>query len=317
MKYFYFPVVVILYIIILSGCGFLSPETKESTKEIPRKFGATYMTMNNPYFEVLNDSIKEVVEANGDILITRDPAQDQEKQNLQVLDMIEEGVDAIFINPADWKDVEPALNACQEAGIPVFNVDTYVYNMEYVVSTIISDNYNAGVQCAKDVMSKKTHAKIVVLNHPNMNSIIDRVNGFINTIGQNENYEIVRIESAGAELEIAMEIMDQIIDSGVEFDVVMGGNDPTALGALAALQLNNIDKNILIYGVDGSPDGKVMIQEGLLEGSSAQRPITIGRTAAEVAYSYFNGNEVDKKIVVPVTLITKENLDEFDITGWQ
>ena len=100
----------------------------------PMKFGATYMTMNNPYFKVLNEGIKEVVESNGDILITRDPAQDQKKQNNQILEMLEEGVKAIFLNPVDWKGVEPALKACYEAEVPVFNIDTLVYDYSYVVS---------------------------------------------------------------------------------------------------------------------------------------------------------------------------------------
>lgn len=305
---------------LMIGCSKNHPIEKgqsDSSLHKPRKIGATYMTMNNPYFEVLNDSIKEVVEANGDILITRDSAQDQEKQNLQVQDMIDEGVVAIIINPADWKDAEPALIACKKAGIPVFNVDTYVYNSEYVVSTIVSDNYDAGVQCAKDVMAKRDRANIVVLNHPQMNSIIERVRGFLDTILEDEDYKVVVQESAGAELEVAMDVMSLIIHDGIEFDVVMGGNDPTALGALAALQLNNMDKGILIYGVDGSPDGKAMIREGHLEGSSAQRPMSIGTITAETIYAYLNGEEVEHKIVVPVTLITKENLDEFDIAGWQ
>lgn len=58
----------------------------------PLKFGATYMTMNNPYFTALNESIRQVVESNGDILITRDPSQDQERQNAQIQEMLDEGV---------------------------------------------------------------------------------------------------------------------------------------------------------------------------------------------------------------------------------
>jgi ribose transport system substrate-binding protein len=283
----------------------------------PKKFGATYMTMNNPYFHVVNDSIKEVVEANGDFLITRDPAVDQEKQNSQIYEMIEEGVEAIFLNPVDWKAVEPALIACKEANIPVFNVDTLVYNTEYVVSIIASDNYNAGVQCAKDMMEKLDSANIVILDQPIINSITQRMQGFTDTIQGNKNFKVVVREAARGELEVAMEVMNQIIESGVDFDVVMGGNDPTALGAVAALESQHMEKDILIYGVDGSPDGKMMIQEGYLEGTSAQMPSMMGTIAAEVAYAYLNGEAIEEYIVVPVTLITKDNLDDFTVDGWQ
>ncbi len=304
------------FTVMIYGCTAFR-DVKTIYSGFPRKFGATYMTMNNPYFDVLNDGIKEVVEANGDFLITRDPAQDQEKQNSQIYEMIELGVAAVFLNPVDWKEVNPALIACREAGIPVFNVDTHVYDTEYVVSVIASDNYNAGVQCAQDMMSKLDSADIVILDQPIINSITQRIKGFTDTIRGNKNYNVILQEAAGGELEIAMEVMNRIIDSGVTFEVVMGGNDPTAIGAVAALESRHVDKKILIYGVDGSPDGKMMIKEGYLEGTSAQQPSVIGTIAAEVAYDYLNKEEVKENIVVPVTLITKDNLDDFTIDGWQ
>jgi ribose transport system substrate-binding protein len=275
------------------------------------------MTMNNPFFVVMNDSIAEVVESNGDILITRDPAQDQEKQNSQIQEMIDEGVSAIFLNPADWKAVKPALIACKEAGIPVFNIDTHVYDDEYVVSIIASDNYLAGVQCAKDMMKNMKSADIVILNCPQMHSIRQRVQGFKDTIARNDNYKIITEESGEGELEISLVVMGSIIQSGINFNVVMGGNDPSALGALAALQQNHMDEEVTIYGVDGSPDGKNMIKEGFLEGTSAQRPMEIGTTAAKMAYQFLDGRSINKNVIIPVTLITKENLDNFDIDGWQ
>ena len=53
--------------LFFSGCA----KEQDQKKHI---FGATYMTRNNPYFDVLNDEIAEGVEANGDKLIVRDRA---------------------------------------------------------------------------------------------------------------------------------------------------------------------------------------------------------------------------------------------------
>lgn len=310
----------ILMVLALGGCtGKVETGSGETgrTAYKPLKFGATYMTMNNPYFIALNDSIREVVEGNGDILITRDPAQDQERQNAQIQEMIDEGVVAIFANPVDWKLITPALKACREAGIAVFNVDTDVQEKKYVVSVIQSDNYQAGVQCAQDMMHKKDSAKIVIMNHYNIKSTTQRVQGFLDTIEPYPQYEVVDTKVTTSELEVSMEVMNQILETDLEFDVVLGGNDPTALGALAALQLNHVEKPTLIYGIDGSPDSKAMIQQGYLEGTSAQKPIEMGRIAANAAYDYLQGKKIDKNIVVDVTLITRSNLNEFDIDGWQ
>lgn len=316
IKYTIFMKTIVLLVLLFIGCSILQDAPNYQDKK-PRKFGATYMTMNNPYFDILNDGIKEVVEANGDILITRDPAVDQQKQNEQIYEMIEEGVVAIFLNPVDWIEVEPALIACKEAKIPVFNVDTEVYNTENVVSVIASDNYNAGVQCANDMMSKLPKADIVILDQPIINSITKRVQGFKDTIEGNENYRVVVQKAAKGELEVAMGVMNEILNSGISFDVVMGGNDPTAIGAIAALESRHMDKEVLIYGVDGSPDGKMMIKEGYLEGTSAQQPSVIGRISAQVAYDYLGGKDIDENIIVPVFLITKDNLENYTIDGWQ
>lgn len=282
------------------------------------KFGATYMQMNNPYFEDMNSHLEELVEVNGDILICRDPSQNQEKQNQQIEEMIADDVDGIFLNPVNYETVKPALLACKEAGIPVFCIDTKVYDEEYVAFCVLSDNYDAGVQCAKDMMKKRDSAKIIILDSPGTYSIQQRVAGFMDTIAGNDNYQIVLQEVGNGELEVSMDIMNQIIETGTEFDVVLGGNDPTALGILAALQMNQMqDKGILIYGIDGSPDGKVMINEGYLEGSSAQHPLEMAEIAVDMAYDYMEGKETEPLVIVPVTLITLDNIDDFDLAGWQ
>ena len=66
----------------LTGCR--AAEVVEGEHD-PRIFGATYMTRNNPYFDVLHEAIENVVEGNGDIVISRNPCQDQEKQNVSCI----------------------------------------------------------------------------------------------------------------------------------------------------------------------------------------------------------------------------------------
>ena len=201
-----------------------------------RLFGATYMTRNNPYFDVLNEGIEEVVEANGDILLTRDPLQDQEKQNEQIQEMIDEGIQMLFLNPVDWEKVQPALDACREAGVGIINVDTVVKDRDSVISIIETDNYQAGQLCALDMMKRKDEAKIVILDNPIQTSITNREQGFLDTIADNHNYQVVYREAAAGEIEVSSHVMADLLRRDISFDVILGGNDPTALGALAALQ---------------------------------------------------------------------------------
>lgn len=282
-------------------------------------FGTTYMTMDNKYFIALNSKLESIINANGDTLITRDPAQSQIKQNQQIIDMLDEGVDLLFINPVDWSSITPALLECRDRGIPIINVDTNVFAKQFVETIILSDNYGAGVQIAYDIMDKKENPKIVIINHEGIYSTSQRIKGLLDTFDKaNYEYEIIFRGYSSSTLNDSMESMQKfLIEENKEFDVVVGGNDPTALGALAAMQKAKINKDLLIYGIDGSPDAKAMINQGYITGSSAQFPLKMAEQSVELAYKVLNNEEIESLIYVPVELITKKNIDNFDITGWQ
>lgn len=299
---------------LLTGCA-AAGEVTESAHQ-PRIFGATYMTRNNPYFDVLQETLENEVEANGDILISRDPCQMQDKQNDQIMEMLDEGIEVLFLNPVDWETVEPALQECQKRGVVVIDIDTVVKNKEYVVSIIETDNYEAGVQCAEDMMSRLDEARIVVLDNPIQTSISDRVQGFLDTIEGHEEYHVVARNNGEGEFEVGAEAMAEILERGVDCDVVLGGNDPSALGALAALQQYHMDEEILLYGIDGSPDFKSMISLGYATGTSCQNPKEIGVVAVQTAYSYLAGEEVEEYISIEPRMITAENLSEYEINSW-
>lgn len=299
---------------LLSGCARMEEPPGEHP---PRLFGATYMTRNNPYFDVLHEALEEVVEGNGDILISRDPSQDQEKQNAQIEEMIEEGIEVLFLNPVDWEKVKPALEACKEAGVVVINVDTVVKDTDYVVSIVETDNYLAGVLCAEEMMRQVDSAKIVVIGNPIQTSVMNRVQGFLDTIEGNDNYEVVYTGVGAGEFEVSAEVMADFLKKGVEFNVVLGGNDPSALGVLAALQQYRKEDGVLIYGIDGSPDFKSMLELGYVSGTSAQSPKTIGEVAAQTAYDYLYGKEVEPYISIEPYMITRENLGDYEINSWQ
>ncbi len=300
--------------ILTTGCGI---SVKQEKNYEPLVFGATYMTRNNPYFDVLNESIEEVVESNGDILLSRNPCQDQEKQNEQIQEMIDEGMKVLFLNPVDKDEVLPALKACKEAGVVIIDIDTMVQNIEYITASIETDNYQAGVLCAQDMMKRLDQAKIVVIDNPIQASISNRIQGFKDTIADHPEYEIVAETVGDGEIEVSATAMEAVIKENKEFNVVMGGNDPTALGALASLQQFHKEDGVLIYGVDGSPDFKSMLQLGYVTGTSIQSPKTIGRVAAEMAYQYLNGEEIETYTSIETELVTAENINDYEISGWQ
>lgn len=279
-------------------------------------FGATYMTMNNPFYEVINNELKKEIEKKGDELIVRNPELDTKKQNEQIEQFIEKKVDGIFVNPIA-SDQLPSLESAKKAGIPVIAIDASVENKDLIDCVIESDNYNAGVLCAQNMMKRMQSANIVLLKHSTVESAASRIQGFVDTIKNSPQYKIIDSAECEGQLERAMPLMQSMLKKHNHVDVVMALNDPSALGALAAIESLN-RTNILVYGVDGTPDLKSLIKQSpLIAGTAAQFPLKFGKLAAKNMYHIIQGEEVSKTIEVPVTLITKDNIDSYNIKGWQ
>lgn len=303
---------VLLLTLMLSACANTGGGGKDHYV-----FGYTSMTQNNPFFIVLEEAIREKVEANGDELITLNPAMDVALQINQVEDMIAQGIDAIFLNPVDWEGIRPALQMLEDAGIPIINYDTEVKDFEYVTAYVGSDNKNAGRVAGLDLVERFPEGgNIVILDSPTMNSINDRVAGFIETI-DGHNFTVVAQQDAKGDLETGLGITEDILQAHSDIIAIFGGNDPSALGALAAVKAAN-RTDISIYGVDGSPDAKAAIAEGgAFVGSGAQSPISIGQISVDVAYKILNGEEYELRTPVETFLINADNVEEYGIDGWQ
>lgn len=280
-------------------------------------FGVSYMTMNNPFYKIINNEILKVVEKNNDTLITLDPELDVDKQNEQIYKFIDQKVDGIFINPIDFEQSEPALQAAKRANIPVIVIDAPVSDESLVDCTIVSDNYDAGVQCAKDMMERLVSANIVLLKHTTAKSAKERIEGFLSVIDNNKKYKVINEAECDGQLEIAMPKMQEIIEETPDIDVVMALNDPSALGALAALEKNN-KNDVMVYGIDGTPEIKALIgRNQMIVGTVAQSPIKMGQIAVENMYNILNGKKIEKNIIIPISLINKENLFKYDEDRWQ
>ena len=298
--------VLVLALAMVLGC----------TAAMADKIGYTCMDGTNPFFVALEGSIREVVEANGDELISLDPQNSNEKQLALVEDLISQGIVAIFINPVDRDGITPALDALQAANIPMFGFDTEVTDMDKLVTYAGSDNYNAGYVCGVDLVEKcPDGGPIIVLDSPTMQSVVDRTDGFLAAI-EGHGFEVVaQIDCMGNQEQGNLNGTDALT-AHPDAVAIFGGNDPTALGAQAAAEA--AQSSALIYGVDGSPDIKALIADGKVTGTGAQSPMTIGKTIAELYYQWKADPEsVEDRYPIETFMINSDNIAEYNNGGWQ
>ncbi len=306
------PLLLTIYLLFLSPSDLSARQTGKQ-----RVFGATYMTMNNPYFQVLDTQIQALLELRGDVLLTRDAAMDQERQNQEIQELVDAGVCAIFMTPVEWDTSKDGVRIAAAAGVPVIVVDAPIQDPELAACSVLSDNYQAGVLCAQHLLSVRDSAKILLLEHITARSGADRIQGFKDTIAGHEGFEILGSGESDGQIENAMPVMEQLLKQYPDADVLMALNDPSAFGGLAAIQGAGLSDRFLVYSVDGSPEGKAMVSSGFLTATCAQFPSKVAEEAVRQAYAAINGGCEHKEVIVPVELLTEENVDQYGIEGWQ
>ena len=295
-------------------------EGGETEKQEEKLIGFSVIDMKNPYFITLENAAREVAEKKGYEMLMEDPATDPTQQAVQIQEMIDKGISAIILSPVDWEKITPSLQALKEAGVRIINVDTQVREMEYVDAYIGSDNYSAGYICGEKKKKKCPEGgKIAILECPTQNSINDRITGFEEAIAKAEKgFEVVARADTTGEFERALLESEKMLEEYPDIVAIMCGNDQIAVGATTSVNVARA-KEVLIYGVDGSPDIKKELQkpDTQIAGTAAQSPIHMGQKAAEIADCILTGQKYEKETYEEVFMINKDNVGMYGVDGWQ
>ena len=306
---------IVIGIMLFSFCA--KNDYSRNQKRNSHLIGMSYMTMNNEFYKIVSEEISARVEAEGDRVVLRDPALDADRQIEQIKEMMDLGIDVLVVTPVDLESLSDVLGQAKEQGIRIIVVDTNLSDDTLADCTITSDNYDAGVIVGRYFLTQCEGTKLLVMAHTTTKSGQDRVQGFLDTVSGKEGIEVVAQIECEGQLEIAMPRLQEAIYAGVSFDNIFCLNDLAAVGVVAALEENQMLDNVGVYGVDGSPDAKALIEEGMMDATAAQFPTEIGSRAADAIYRLLDGKSVEKNILVPVKLVTRQNVEEFGIDRWQ
>lgn len=299
----------LMMLAVLHGCGgeFAAPNAKSGG----RTFGVVFQTMNNPFFVELNRGLQEVIEAHGDRLVTLDSRFDSLKQRNDISDLILQGASAIFINPVNWEGITGSLIQARDKNVPCIVVDAPVKDEGLVLCQVASDNVEAGRLAARALAAARRPAKIVVLHHSVNKACIDRVAGFTEELAKYPDMQILDTQEGKGTTEGGRPVMRDLLGRFPELNAVFAINDPSALGAISALESAGRLQDITVVTVDGSPEAVAAIKAGKLLSSSAQFPYEMGKVAAEKVYEHLAGLPVEKDVKIRVELVTRDNADAY------
>lgn len=273
------------------------------------------LTLTNPFFAEIASSMKAEAAKNGYEVLVTSGEFDVAKQQNQVKDFIVKGVSAIVLCPCDSKAIGPAIGEANKAGIPVFTADIACLapGVE-VVSHIATDNYGGGREAGKAMIQAlgESGGKVVILDYKQAESCILRVKGFrevidaANAAGGKGKIDIVMELPGDGQKDKGYKAAEDAIQAHPDLAGIFAINDPSALGAWAALEKAGKAKQVKIIGFDGQPDGRQAIKEGKIFADPVQFPDRIGQQAVQGIIKHTNGEKLPKEILIPTSLYTQK-----------
>ncbi|WP_334072650.1 MULTISPECIES: sugar ABC transporter substrate-binding protein [Paenibacillus] len=269
-------------------------------------------TQNNTFQTAMTKTYERLAKEKGVKLTMLDPDYDLNKQMNQMSDAANQGFDAVFIIPVDSAGIRQGLEQLNDKNIPVFNVDTAVIkdDQDLVKSIIATDAFMAGKLMGEQMVKDFPNGgEIAILDFPSNESCVQRVAGFLEGLGDSKSkFNIVAQQDGKAALDASLPIAEDIIQANPNLAAIFAINDPSALGAAAAVEASG--KNISVYSIDASPDGKAAIVDGSLKAVAAQVPIQIAEKSFQAALDLIEGKEIEKEMLLPSHVVTKEMAEE-------
>lgn len=292
-------------LIALAGCG--QPEAPAPTRGT---IGASLLTLDNPFFKVIGDNLAAEGRKQGYDVIVVSGDKDVAKQSNQVKDFIVKKVSAIVLSPCDSKSIVPVIQEANAAGIPVFTVDVPCNEPGVkLVTQIATDNYGGGKEAGAAMIEAlgERGGKVAVLHLKQVESCQLRVKGFREVIdahnasGKPKLDIVAELESGGAK-DLGYKAAEDTLQAHADLRGIFAINDPAALGARAALEKAGKEKQVVIIGFDGQPEGKQAIKDGKIYADPIQFPDKMGVQLVQSIMTWSRGLPQPPQILIPTQL---------------
>ena len=277
--------------------------------------GLMVQDMSNPFFSAMDRGAKRAAKAIGATVNTQDAQLDLANQNTQIDAFIQQGVNLIVISAVDESGIEPAIARAKQAGIIVIAVDTPAKGADAVVMT---DAVQAGEKSCDYLFTKLGgQGNVLLVDGTPIQTIIDRINGCKKVAKKYPGIKIVGQQASKNDRASGLMVTTDMLTANPGVKGFFGMNDPSALGAVLAVEQAGKSSNIIVTGVDGSPEGVAELKRkgSPFIGTATQNPGAMVEKAVAIASDMLNGKQpAEKTILIPSVLVTRDSVGQYP--GW-
>jgi inositol transport system substrate-binding protein len=281
------------------------------------KIGAAMSSFADKWQTYLQDGVRKFDAEHDDVEIMMTDGKDDPAQQLnQVETLLIQGVDAIIIVPVDISAMAPIVTQVKDAGAKLVVINRLPEEdiMADVDVYAGSESIQAGIMQAEwiaEAMQPEGGKVGIIMGPLGQEAPTNRTKGNKDIFAKYDNIT-VEMEAEGKwDRAKGQQIAENWLQSGKGLNAIVCNNDEMAIGALLAAESIGVkDEDLLIAGIDATPDALEYLGKGL-DVTVYQSANGQGYGGAEAAYKLLTGEPVEKMYWIPYELVTSENVADF------
>ena len=261
---------------------------------------------------------------NGYYLIFDNARQKQENQIKAIRRFISRQVDYIVFSPITEEGWNTVLQEAKDAGIPVILMDRRLHvEDESLYTTWVGSDFNKeGVEAGEwleDHLAQQGRTEedvniVILQGTAGATSEIGRTTGFDSVLANNKNWKVLEQTDADYTTAKGKEVMEHMLQTYPDIDVVVAQNDDMMFGAMEALDqagiTTGVDGEVIVISFDAVKAALSMVKTGQINVDIECNPEQ-GPYIEQVIQSLEKGKKVKKENYIPEKIFTQENVDQF------
>lgn len=281
-----------------------------NAKENPKIIAFAQDTMANDFRKAQVLEAKNSASIHEDIKFVYSDAQGQTSLLIKQIDrFIIDKVDVIIVGTNDAQAVVPVITKAYTQGIGVIILDRGI-NGENYTSFINSDNIKIG-KIGAQYIAKQLNGKGDVLLFEGLQKADVtqlRTKGFMDEISKYKDIKVIKRTGNYLRKDAIYET-EKLVKDNIKVDAIFSQSDSMLSGFRAAYEKAGLDPSkVVTVGCDYTNEAKESITKGT-QTASILFPLG-GKQSIDVALEIIAKKDVLKHMVIPVELVTKENVKE-------
>lgn len=262
------------------------------------------------YWEFMNKGAADMAEAIGIKYIWDAPEERSVAKQIEIIDKaVNAGAEAILVAADDPRLISSVIEDAKARSIKVIYVDSPAY--EEAITTLATDNYEAGVQAARSMLSILdsdgiTSGSIGIISYASKANTELRERGFRDTLINDSRFRVLdTIYTVSGEPEEAQAAAERMIEQSEDLVALFGTNEGTSEGVGYAIKVNN--NRYIGVGFDQTEANINLLQDGSLRAIIAQNPYTMGYLGIAEAVAAILGKDTGPEFInTGIKVISKE-----------